>query len=138
GTTTVAAGAANDVTLANANDFVGAVTVTSGRNVNINDVNTLNVTATASGSLTTTAGGALTVGGSSGGDLFATAGGTATLNAISVGGDATVTAAGNITDNGDVNVAGDSTFRTASGNDIILDSAGNTFGGFVHFASTDA
>jgi hypothetical protein len=137
GTTTLAAGAANDITLDNANDFVGAVTVTSGRNVNINDVNALTIAATASGNLTTTAGGALVVGGSAGNDLTALAGGTATLNAITIGGNANVTAGGDITDSGDVNVAGNSSFRTAGGRDIILDSAGNTFGGSVQFSSTD-
>src|SRR5262249_44117870 len=38
GTTTLAAGSGNDITLDNADDFVGAVTIGSARNVTLNDV----------------------------------------------------------------------------------------------------
>jgi filamentous hemagglutinin family protein len=58
GTTLLAAGVGNDITLNNANDFVGAVSVTSGRNVTLNDINALTLGASAvSGNLNVTAGG---------------------------------------------------------------------------------
>jgi filamentous hemagglutinin family protein len=136
GTSTLTAGAGNDLTLDNANDFGGAVTVVSGRNVSLNAVNNLNVTVAASGNLTTTAAGALTVGGSAGGNLNASAGTTVALNAITVAGNANVTGGGDITDNGNVQVAGNATFTTAANHDVILDSAGDSFGGDVNFVAT--
>jgi len=71
GKTTLDAGAANDVTLTNTgsngsgtgNDFIGAVLVTSGKNINITDINALVLGAsTASGTvgITIDAGGAIT------------------------------------------------------------------------------
>jgi hypothetical protein len=60
GTTTLAAGAGNDITLNNNNDF-GTVAVTSGRNVTLNDVSGLNLGAsTISGTLEVTASGTIT------------------------------------------------------------------------------
>ena len=41
GATTINAGASNDVTLDNVNDFRGNVSVQSGRNVRLNDINNL-------------------------------------------------------------------------------------------------
>ncbi len=43
GTTTLAAGAGNDITLDNADDFVGAVSIVSGRNVRLNEVNAIDL-----------------------------------------------------------------------------------------------
>ena len=56
GTTTISAGAASDIILDNADDFVGAVSVLSGRNLVLNKVNRLNLGAsTLSGDLVITA-----------------------------------------------------------------------------------
>ncbi len=64
GTTTLTAGAANDITLDNANNFGGQVRIVSGRDVTLNDVNALAFGAggnsTVSGNLSVTAGGAVT------------------------------------------------------------------------------
>ena len=61
GATTLAAGAANNITLNNANDFTGAVSVVSGNNVALNDINALVLGAsTISGTLGVTTNGALT------------------------------------------------------------------------------
>ena len=60
GPTTLTAGAANNITLDNANDF-STVSVVSGNNVVLNDVNALDLGAsTISGGLTVTTNGALT------------------------------------------------------------------------------
>ena len=61
GTTTLAAGTINDITLDDANDFIGTVSITSGGNVTLNDVNgfvlgSSNIT----GDLAITAAGAIT------------------------------------------------------------------------------
>ncbi|WP_341917272.1 filamentous hemagglutinin N-terminal domain-containing protein, partial [Polaromonas sp. YR568] len=111
GTTGITAGATNDVTLSNAaNDFTGAVSIVSGRHVNINDANALvlgtitttgaassdggNVQITAGGSVTT--GTITTTGGTAGtnsvgrnaGSVNITAGGALSVGAISAGGSA--------------------------------------------------
>ena len=91
GTTTLAAGAGNDITLTNGGNNFSTVAITSGRNVALTDANALDLgTSTISG----------------------------TLN---------VTASGAITDSGNVVVTGATTLAAGSGNDIILDSAGNNF-----------
>jgi hypothetical protein len=60
GTTTLAAGAGNDITLDNANNF-STVSITSGRNVTLNDTNALILGAsTVSGTLAVTTAGAIT------------------------------------------------------------------------------
>ena len=60
GTTTLAAGAGNDITLNNANNF-STVSITSGRNVTLNDTNALVLGAsTVSGTLGVTTAGAIT------------------------------------------------------------------------------
>ena len=60
GTTTLAAGAGNDITLDNANNF-STVSITSGRNVTLNDTNALVLGAsTVSGTLGVTTAGAIT------------------------------------------------------------------------------
>ena len=60
GTTTLTAGAANNITLDNANDF-NTVSVVSGNTVVLNDINALDLGAsTISGGLTVTTNGALT------------------------------------------------------------------------------
>src|SRR5262249_9313262 len=58
GTTTLAAGSGNDITLDNADDFVGAVNIVSARNVSLNDINGLTVGGNISGDLSTVSGGA--------------------------------------------------------------------------------
>ncbi|HVC29488.1 MAG TPA: hypothetical protein VNF48_08095 [Gammaproteobacteria bacterium] len=62
GTSTLAAGAANNITLNDAsNDFVGAVGITNGNNVSLTDVNSLILAAsTVSGTLNINAGGSVT------------------------------------------------------------------------------
>jgi hypothetical protein len=60
GTTSLSAGAANDITLGGANNFVGAVSVVSGNNVTLNDGGALVLgTSTISGNLAVTAAGAI-------------------------------------------------------------------------------
>ncbi len=61
GTTTLAAGAVNNITLNNANNFTGAVSVTSGNNVTLVDTNAIDLGAsTISGTLGVTSAGAIT------------------------------------------------------------------------------
>jgi filamentous hemagglutinin family protein len=112
GTTTLAAGVGNDITLDNADDFVGAVNIVSARNVTLNDINSL------------------TVGGTLAGDLSTVSGGPTAFNTLNVGGLLTVVANGSITDNGDVTVGGATTLNAGPGNDIILNNA-DDFGGAV-------
>jgi filamentous hemagglutinin family protein len=112
GTTTLAAGLGNDITLDNANDFVGAVDIVSARNVTLNDVN------------------GLTVGGTLAGDLSTVSGGATAFNTLNVGGLLTVVANGSISDNGDITVAGATTLNAGPANDITLNNA-NDFGGTV-------
>jgi hypothetical protein len=60
GTTTLAAGAGNDITLNNSNNF-NTVAITTGRNVTLNDSNAIDLgTSTVSGTLSVTAGGDIT------------------------------------------------------------------------------
>jgi len=60
GTTTLAAGSGNDITLNNADNFGGAVSIVSGHNVTLNDANSLTLgSSTISGSLNITANGAI-------------------------------------------------------------------------------
>src|SRR5207244_349319 len=56
GTTTLAAGAANNIVLDNADDFVGPVSIVSGNDVTLHDINALTVGGTVSGNLNTIAG----------------------------------------------------------------------------------
>ena len=160
GATTLASGAANNITLNNAGNNFSTVGITSGNNVTLVDVDGLDLgTSTVSGTLGVTTGGALT----QSGPLAVT--GTTTLAAGS-GNDITlrmeettsapwrsragetllfrmpmpstsalprssgtfnVTTDGAITDSGNVVVTGATTLGAGSGNDIILDSAGNNF-----------
>jgi filamentous hemagglutinin family protein len=112
GTTTLAAGSGNDITLDNADDFVGAVTIGSARNVTLNDVN------------------GLIVGGNLSGDLSTVSGGSTVFNTLNIGGLLTVVAGGSITDNGSVTIGGATTLNAGAGNDIILNDA-DDFGGAV-------
>ena len=113
GTTTLAAGAANNITLNNANDF-STVSITSGNDVTLVDTNALTLGAsTVSGDLTVTTGGllnqsgALSVAGNAAFDTTAAAAlgsvtftdsNALTLNNSTVGGNLTVTTgAGDIT-----------------------------------------
>src|SRR5690348_2972101 len=58
GTTSLAAGAANNITLTHADDFGGAVSILSGKDVTLVDINAISLGAsTVSGSLNVTAGG---------------------------------------------------------------------------------
>ncbi len=55
GTTSLAAGTGNNITLTKADDFGGAVSIVSGKDVTLNDINTLTVGAlTVSGNLKVT------------------------------------------------------------------------------------
>jgi hypothetical protein len=116
GTTTLAAGPGNDITLDNADDFGGPVSIVSGHNVTLNDIN------------------ALTVGGTVSGNLLTTAGGTTAFNALTVGGNLNASANGLISDNGNVAVVGTTTLAAGPGNDITLDNA-DDFGGAVNIVS---
>ena len=90
GTTTLAAGAGNDITLATAgNDFTGGVGITSGNNVTLADSNAIDLAASAvSGNLSVSSAGAITDSGA------LTVGGTTTL-AAGAGNDITLDTAGN-------------------------------------------
>src|ERR1041385_1270346 len=58
GATSLAAGAANNITLSKADDFVGPVSIVSAKDVSLNDINALSLGAsTISGNLTVTANG---------------------------------------------------------------------------------
>ena len=63
GATTINAGASNDVTLDNANDFGGNISVQSGRNVRLNDINSLTLDLSTFSTLTATAAGTVTLAG---------------------------------------------------------------------------
>jgi filamentous hemagglutinin family protein len=119
GTTTLAAGAANNITLDNADDFGGAVTVVSGNDVFLNDVN------------------ALTVGGTVNGRLTTTAGSTTAFNTLDVGGDLTASGGGAITDNGNVRVGGATTLAAGAANNITLDNADDFVGAVTVVSGND-
>ncbi|BCA55373.1 hypothetical protein W02_25130 [Nitrospira sp. KM1] len=107
GTTTLTAGAANNITLDNANNFTGAVSILTGNNVMLNDINALNLgTSTISGTLGVTTNGALTQSG-----------------ALTITGATTLTAgaANNITLNNAANNF--STVGITSANNVVLTDA---------------
>ncbi len=111
GTSTLAAGSGNDITLDNANNF-GTVVINSGRNVTLNDIN------------------ALTVGGTLSGNLVTTSGGDTTFNTLTTsGGGITATAGGNIIGNGVITANnGPSTFTVNGVVGNVLLSQANHFG----------
>src|SRR4029077_1775205 len=115
---TLAAGSGNDITLDNADDFVGAVDIVSARNVTLNDINSL------------------TVGGARVGDLSTFAGGATTFNALNVGGNMNTVANGLVSDNGNVTVAGVTTLNVGFGNDIVLNNS-DDFGGDVNVVAAN-
>ncbi|WP_080885985.1 hypothetical protein [Nitrospira japonica] len=138
GATTLAAGAANDITLTNAANDFSTVAVTSGNNVALTDSTALDLgTSTVSGNLAVTAGGAisqtgaLTVGGAAGFDTTAAAtlgsvtlanGAALTLHTSTVGGNLTATTtAGDLTlpAGHTLTVVGDATL-TPAGNVTLL------------------
>ena len=170
GTTTLVAGAANDITLdVVSNDFGGAVTVTSGQNVTLVDADALTFAgATVSGNLDVTAlglisdTGQVTVAGTTRlqagaansielntgtndfvGAVTITSGNNVTLvdaNALTfagatVSGNLDVTALGLISDTGQVAVTGTTRLQAGAGNHITLDFATNNFGGAVTITS---
>jgi filamentous hemagglutinin family protein len=116
GSTTLAAGA-NNITLNNANNFTGAVAVTSGNNVTLNDINGLAIGAsTIGGNLAITAAGNV--------DFAGVAGVGGTLNVNTGGGaGATITQSA-----GTLAVTGITTLAAGAGNNITLNSTGNNFG----------
>jgi len=63
GATTINAGAANDITLDNANNFAGNVGIVAGWNVRLNDVNDLTLDSSSFGTLTATAAGTVALAG---------------------------------------------------------------------------
>ena len=107
GTTSLTAGAANNITLDNGNDFGGDVTVVSGNNVTLNDVNAIQFggASTINGNLVVTAAGTITDGAA--GTLVVT--GTTSL---------TAGAANNITLDNNNNFGG--TVTVVSGKDVTL------------------
>jgi hypothetical protein len=132
GTTTMEAGAGQDITLTNtSNDFGGAVTVAGGRNVSVTDANVLNISAIATGDVALTAG-TLGLGESDvGDDLHIIAGsGGASVDTVRVRGRLTVTSDGTVSDIGTLAVAGTSTIN-AAGRSVVLDSEANDFGGAI-------
>ncbi|MEQ1775373.1 MAG: MBG domain-containing protein, partial [Burkholderiales bacterium] len=143
GTTTLAAGITNNITLDNANNFGGAVSITSGNNVTLNDTNAVALGAsTVSGNLAINANGAITDSGNVAvtgtTTLAAGAANSITLdNANNFGGAVSITSGNNVTLNdinamqlGAMNVAGLVDARTQSGN--------LTLTGLIATASTSA
>ena len=150
GTTTLTPGAGSDVTLNSANQFGGAVSVTTATNVSITDASGLILGAvTASGTLgaTATTGnitntGALVITGvatftasavganitvANGGNDFT---GAVLFGASTLTGDLSVTAGGAITNSGAL-IIGGTTTASAAGFDVDLDFATNNFTGAV-------
>jgi hypothetical protein len=115
GTTSLTAGSGNDITLDNADDFGGLVTVAGPRDVALNDVNTL------------------TVGGVVGRNLNLTSSGSTTLSTLNVVAGLSVSAGGLISDVGNV-VVGGATLLAPGGNNVALDNA-DDFGGRVSITS---
>ncbi|HEV2394452.1 MAG TPA: filamentous hemagglutinin N-terminal domain-containing protein [Verrucomicrobiae bacterium] len=112
GTTALAAGPANDITLNHADSFQGAVTIVSAGNVNLNDII------------------ALTLGGTISGDLATTAGGATAFGTLSVGGNLSTVANGPITQTGPIIANGlgkTATFTAGLANDITLANPANDF-----------
>ena len=104
GTTTLAAGAGNDITLDSAANNFSTVAITSGRNVTLVDTDALNLgTSTVSGTLNVTAGGAIT----DSGNVVVTG---ATTLAAGAGNDIALDSAGN----------NFSTVSVANGNNVTL------------------
>src|SRR5262249_55401780 len=116
GTTSLGAGPFSNITLDNADDFGGDVTIVSGNKVILNDINNL------------------TVGGTPTGDLVLTAGGSVALDAMNLAGNLSITANGTITDNGNITVAGFTSLSAGGANDITLNNA-DDFVGPVTIAS---
>jgi hypothetical protein len=100
GTTTLAAGSGNNITLGNPGNNFSTVSVTSGNNVTLVDANEID------------------------------------LGALTVAGDLSVTAGGDITDSGIITVADNATFAAPGGKSVLLGQLGNTFNGSVTFNST--
>jgi hypothetical protein len=128
GTTSLTAGAGNNITLDNANNFVGAVSIVSGNNVTLNDINAIDLgTSTVSGNLIVTAAGTITDSGNllitGTTSLTAGAGNNITLdNANNFVGDVTVVSGNNVTLN-DINAIQFGGASTISGN-LIVTAAG--------------
>ncbi|HEY1172521.1 MAG TPA: hypothetical protein VGH19_14220 [Verrucomicrobiae bacterium] len=149
GATTLTAGAANNITLDNANNF-STVSVVSGNNVSLNDINALDLGAsTITGTLTVTTAGAITDSGdvTVGGATSLTAGAANDITLNSAGNDfnaVTVVSAANVTivDVDDITFSASSTLATVAitGTAITLPSsitttAGQTYTGAVLIGS---
>ena len=139
-TGTAIAQAATDVDLSTAGNSFGSVNA----NATAGDAA---IGGAIGGDASASAGGNATVSGAIGGSVALTAGLDATvtdstaldLAASTVGGNLAATSnGGDITDSGDIAVTGDSTFTASqAGSSIVLDSAGNNFGGSVTFLPDD-
>jgi hypothetical protein len=115
------------------NQFAGQVTI-RGAAATVFDRDALSVTLDTTGKVSLEAGGALAVGGQLAGaagnlELRTPAG--VSLGELQVGGAMTLTAAGAITQTGDVRVAGSSAIGGGAGGEITLDRVGNDFGATV-------
>ena len=112
GTTSLTAGATHDITLDNANDFAGDITVVSGKDVTLNDINAVQFAglSTISNNLLVSASGIITDG--TDGDLAITGHADFTGSAITLGDDA-----GNATNFGSL------TFNSAGAVSVTEDSA---------------
>src|SRR6185503_12607146 len=149
GVTTLAAGAANDITLNSAANNFSTVGITTGNNVTLVDTGGIDLAAsTVSGTLSVTTTGAITDSGNlavTGAATFAAGAannstpgqagnnftlvdtGCIDLAASTVSGTLSVTTTGAITDSGNLAVTGAATFAAGAANDITLDQAGNNF-----------
>ena len=129
GTASLDAGT-SDVRLADAaNRFGGAVTV-RGANATVAAADILDASVSATRAADVRSTGSLALAGSVGGDLAATAGTSTSLGTLTVGGRLAQSASGNITQTGDVQVAGAASIDAGSGR-VALDRAGNDFGAAV-------
>src|SRR5204863_178250 len=116
GTTSLTAGTANNITLDNANDFGGDVTIVSGKDVTLNDTGAISFgTAAVTGNLVVTAGSTISFG------AAATVGGNLTPLTTLFRSDGSV---------GTLAITGTTSLTAGTANNITLDNA-NDFGGDV-------
>ncbi len=117
-TTSLTSGTGKAISLTGSNDFGGQVTVNSGADLSLTDLNALTLAGTVTGGATVTSGAAMTLG------------------ALDVGANATLRAGGTLSDNGNaISVAGTTSLETENGAAIVLDGTNHGFVGSVTIVS---
>ncbi|NBS12517.1 MAG: hypothetical protein EBS77_07620, partial [Gammaproteobacteria bacterium] len=135
GVTTDTDGSGADISLSNAANDFGTVTVTGARDVTLTDTDEVAIEGSVSRDLDITAGGVLTANTlSTGNDLDLNVAGAAIAGTVTVAGDLGLTTSSAVTDTGSLTVSGE-TAITAGANTVTLDSAGNDFIGAVDIVS---